>query len=430
MILGWSYTNGFMVSTNTVTVTGYGLGILVFGSGTAANPMTLEENVLTSIGSTHTEAGDGTGIYIANQYLFGASNKYGAYVLIQNRNRITGFAKGIDLDKIVTPANPITVIAHNNYLVNNPIGIDASTMGATVNVTDNWWGDHLTNSIGPRHATLNPTGSLTTWATDYDSFIPWWCDEAMTGKCSPGGTPFVIMNLSRGMRYDGTMLATALAEALTGETLYIDGIADAKTMDIAPVNPKTVTIVGKGTPGGSVITGASTLVSGNLIISDIEFTNTTPNPTILVTGGTLNLRKCTINESTGYDQVGLRVSAGTVDAGTLADHGFNKFRVNGSGSAIKNDLSLILANKWYAIGNDWGSHTGPTVSTNPGGVGGAILTSVSGGIDYVIYRPWGGITMSGNFHYYNLANTALTNGITVKLYQNNNQIGSDYTVTA
>lgn len=425
MLLGWSYTHGFMVSYNEVNMTGYGLGVLVFGAGTSTNPMILERNMITcTAANPPLAAGDATGIYIANQYLFGASNKYGTYVLIQNRNTISGFKTGIDLDKIVTPVNPITVIAHMNSLLNNEIGIDASTMGATVDVIDNYWGA----SVGPLHPVLNPSGSLTTSATDFDSFIPWWCEPTMTTRCTPVTGTFVIMNLNTGVQYYSNQLALALLQALDGHSLLITGTADATTIDAPVIGTKTVTIVGTGTPGASVIAGASTLSSGNLIIKDIEFTNTTDAPTILVTGGALNLRKCTINETSGGTQAGLKVTGGIVDAGTFTDYGYNKFLVSSPGSAIDN--TSVPSTIWYAVGNNWGSPSGPTVATNPGGTGAAILNSVIGSTDYVIYRPWGGITMSGTFKYYNLANTVLTSDITVKLYQDNLQVGTDYAVTA
>jgi len=427
MLLGWSYTHGFMTRINNVSVTGYGIGILIFGSGSAATPMVLEGNVLTSSGSLHSVSGDGTGVYVANQYLFYAANKTACNVILQNRNSITGFARGMDVEKIVTSTEPITLVAHNNIIKNNGTGVDATTLTANIDVTNNYWGGTTPDpSTGPYNAVLNPLGTGNP-ATSFTSFIPYWCDEAMTSKCAPGGAPYVIMNLTTGIRYSSVQLALALSEAVSGETLFINGTADATNVNIAG---KTVNITGTGTVGGSVISGASSITGGTLVISDIEFTTSTNNPTILVNGGNLTLRRCTIFETSAGNQPGLKVTGGVVDAGTSASYGYNKFRVNGTGSAIENNLSLIPANTWYAIGNDWGNPSGPTVSTNPGGTGGTILTSVLSGVDYVIYRPWGGITMSGSFTYYNLLNTPLTNGLTVKLYQDGLQVGADYNVTA
>ncbi len=427
LLLGWSYTNGFNVRLNQVYTSGYGLGMLIFAAGSSATPMILENNTLTSSSSLHAEAGDGTGIYVANQYLFGSTNKNESYVIIQNHNAISGFQHGIDVEKVGAVVQPITVIAHNNAITSNPTGIDASTLPTSIDVINNWWG----SAAGPFHPVLNPLGDPGTAVTNNESFIPWWCDAAMTSKCSPLTSGNSIMNLNTGVQYTAAALLTALTNALDGETLYVMGpVAGAVYNFGSPA--KTVYIVGNGIPGQSVIAGASpaiTVTAGSLIISGIDFTNTSNTPTILVNGGNLKLRNCIIHGTTfsGASQACLKVTSGTVDAGTLADHGLNKFLKSGTGSAIENTLSLPT---WYAIGNDWGSPTGPTVSTNPTGTGGAILYSVVGITDKVIYRPWGGYTMSGNYKYYNSANTPLTTGVTVKLYKNGIQFGSDYAVTA
>lgn len=415
MILGWSYANGFAARINHVAVSGYGLGILIFGTGTSTNPMILEGNVLTSTLSLRTSAGDGTGIYVANQYLFGATNKTESYVIVQNHNSISGFQRGVDVEKLLTSTQPITVIANNNSISGNIAGSDASTLTAPIDVTNNWWG----NASGPYHATLNPLGTGNP-VSNFQTFIPWWCDAGMTTKCSPLIAGKAIMNLSTGIQYTAAELAVALSAALTGQTLFMAGTVTAANVNISP---KTITIVGNGMPGGSVIDGASILTSGNLIVKDVNFTNTTNAATIAVNGGTLKLRNCIITETLAGTQACLDVAAGTVDAGTVADNGLNKFIVNGPGSAYSNTPAITQ----YAIGNDWGSPSGPAIASNTTpGTGGAIVGTNK---DLVIYSPWGGIAMSGYFNYYNVANTALVNGITVKLYQNNNQVGSDYTVT-
>ena len=152
-----------------------------------------------------------------------------------------------------------------NSLLNNAIGIDASTMGATVDVIDNYWGA----SLGPKHPILNPSGSPTTYATDFDSFIPYWCEPTMTTRCTPVSGTYVIMNLSTGKQYYANELAFALFEAADGVSLLVNGTADATAIDGTNLGAKTVTIVGTGTPGASVIAGASTLSSGYLLIKDI-----------------------------------------------------------------------------------------------------------------------------------------------------------------
>jgi len=55
-------------------------------------------------------------------------------------------------------------------------------------------------------------------------------------------------------------------------------------------------------------------------------------------------------------------------------------------------------------------------------------SGLSGFSRFILAKPCN-FNISGNITYYNQANTPLTSGITVKLYQNDTQLGTDYTVT-
>jgi hypothetical protein len=150
MLLGWSYDNGFLAKNNTVNSTKYGIGVMVFGNGTVSKPMILEGNTITSTNSLKLEEGDGTGIYIANQYLF-ASDKNPSYVIIRNDNTISGFVKGIDIVKIPTSTHELTVeiIDNSASISGNEIGIDANDGILTISgnkIIDNETGIRLTGT--------------------------------------------------------------------------------------------------------------------------------------------------------------------------------------------------------------------------------------------------------------------------------------------
>ena len=55
---------------------------------------------------------------------------------------------------------------------------------------------------------------------------------------------------------------------------------------------------------------ALTITSGSVSVSYATFTTATADPTILVSGGTLTMRNCVINESTGSDQYAIKVTGG------------------------------------------------------------------------------------------------------------------------
>jgi uncharacterized delta-60 repeat protein len=88
---------------------------------------------------------------------------------------------------------------------------------------------------------------------------------------------------------------------------------------------------------------ALTLLSGNLTISNSTFVNATNAPTILVTCGHLTLRNDVIQESTGYDQVAISVTGGTVDLGTAASPGGNIFNVNSPGAFAQNTTATPIS---------------------------------------------------------------------------------------
>jgi len=180
MLLGWSYANGFMASNNHVNSSGYGMGVMVFGSGTVAKPMLLEGNTIIGTSSTRITQGDGTGIYIANQYLF-ASDKNESYVIIRNGNAISGFVRGIDIEKVVsTDTYPLTVVVNNNSITGNTTGIDASTLTTAIDATNNWWGSNTgPGPVGPG------TGDKVTVNV---TFSPWTIHNAPIPVPSPAGT--------------------------------------------------------------------------------------------------------------------------------------------------------------------------------------------------------------------------------------------------
>ncbi len=167
MLLGWSYANGFMVTNNKVNSSGYGMGIMIFGMGTVAKPLTLEGNTITGVSSTRTTQGDGTGIYIANEYLFNGTDRNESYAIIQNDNSISGFVRGIDVEKVITSTQPLTVFVNNNSITQNITAIDATTLTSPLDATNNWWGTSYKPTIESKIS-----GSV--------SFVPYYINSEKT----------------------------------------------------------------------------------------------------------------------------------------------------------------------------------------------------------------------------------------------------------
>ncbi len=229
MLLGWSYANGFLVSNNHINSSGYGMGVMIFGMGTVAKPLVLEGNTITGTGSTRTTQGDGTGIYIANQYLF-ASDKNESYVFLQKGNSISGFVRGIDVEKVVTSTQPLTVFVNDNSIVGNTTGIDASTLTSDMNATNNWWGDQS----GPGVVGTGVGGKVSTNVT----FSPW----CLNANCSSSSEIYEDGD-SVGVTLTGT------EQDVTVENLTINDVEGSGTMFVAKYDdPSDV-------PGGGTILG-------------------------------------------------------------------------------------------------------------------------------------------------------------------------------
>jgi titin len=110
---------------------------------------------------------------------------------------------------------------------------------------------------------------------------------------------------------------------------------------IANIPAQVTLVIVNGTfIGGSP---ALTIATGQVIVRDSTFSNTTDSPTILVTGGDLTLRDDVIQESTGYNQAAIMITGGTVDLGTASDPGDNTLNLNGSGTFVVNTTSHPIA---------------------------------------------------------------------------------------
>ena len=114
---------------------------------------------------------------------------------------------------------------------------------------------------------------------------------------------------------------------------------------------KSITLDCRG--GGVIIIGASpalTVTMGMVNLLGGTYTTSTDDPTILVTGGSLTLREAFVEESTGFNQVGIVVTGtGTLDLGTGGDPGLNTNKLSMAGLALSNDTATAIS----ALGNEW-----------------------------------------------------------------------------
>jgi len=171
----------------------------------------------------------------------------------------------------------------------------------------------------------------------------------------------VITVGSSGATY--TDLQTAVTNAATGDEIHIitPGVYPGVVLNSA----KNLTV--KNMASGTVeIQGASpalTVSAGFISFSGVSFYTATNDPTILITGGKLELRYCVVSESAGFNQAGVYLSGGELDAGTLTTPGHNSFGVNGAGKAVVNNggIANAIRNYW---GSDFYMQIAPTIQGN------------------------------------------------------------------
>ncbi len=145
-------------------------------------------------------------------------------------------------------------------------------------------------------------------------------------------------------------LNAALSAAASGDEIHIltagsyGGFtySSAGNLSIKNMSSGTVTIQGASP--------ALTVTGGILTMNGITFVTSTNDPAILIQGGKLIIRSCTVIESASYNQNGVLLTGGELDAGISTNPGHNTFTVNGPGRAVYN--SGGIAN---AIQNYWGS---------------------------------------------------------------------------
>jgi|GEM_PF-5973545 len=161
-------------------------------------------------------------------------------------------------------------------------------------------------------------------------------------------------------------------------TIQVNSVADATTvvrainylssqgatvngtvsLDLAPITYGGLTV---NVPGGMTLvigtanyTGgqqatidpaapAFTVVSGNVIVSNVTFVTTGDAPTILVQGGSLTLRNDTIEESSTGNGAAIAITGGTVDLGTAKSPGRDTLNINSTGAFISNTTGNAIA---------------------------------------------------------------------------------------
>jgi len=155
--------------------------------------------------------------------------------------------------------------------------------------------------------------------------------------------------------------------------------------DLTASPPPGVTLVIRGNGTTSTIVGHSpalTVTAGSVVVTGVTLTTSTNAPTVLVTGGSLELRNDVVQESDTANQVAVRVTGGSADLGTAGDPGQNAIVVRGPGTAFQVTSPGQLTQVGDSISTGLGSQNtysykdaaGNSVTIQVKGAGAAALT--------------------------------------------------------
>lgn len=204
------FGNGISGSTYSGnTYTGKGAGdwldyAVEVGAGAVVD--ITDNDISGNLGVASSDGSTSAGILVTTYYGAGSTANITGSTITGNT---TGIAVGYD------GSDASTVIAHNNLISGNS-SHGVSSTAATVDATDNWWGD----ASGPYHATGNPSGTGNAVSDNVD-FDP-WTGKAETVDCTDPATNYdfsnsgVTLNFSALPQGGGEVTIRRYPEAPTG----------------------------------------------------------------------------------------------------------------------------------------------------------------------------------------------------------------------
>ncbi|MBP7849770.1 MAG: right-handed parallel beta-helix repeat-containing protein [Lentimicrobiaceae bacterium] len=261
------------------------------------------------------------------------------------------------------------------YAVANYVPVGGTYTGGTTGAATlgcNWYGTSVDSEIADN---ANLDGKIFNKDNCQTNYLPYLTDGTDADPVTLGFQPqpnacgggSAVANATKGVAYNS--IQEAIDAANDGDLIVVS-LGGTYAGVIFDESGKSITL--QNTSGATVtIQGASpalTVTSGTLTVDGITYTTATNDPTVLVNGGSLIMRNCTVEESTGFTHSGISVSSGSLDAGTGSDHGYNTF-VNDDGLALN-----VTGGTVTAIGNYWGT-VDPT----------AVAALISGTTNY---SPW------------------------------------------
>jgi hypothetical protein len=253
-----------------------------------------------------------------------------------------------------TPSGSVTLYDGNN----NPLSVQQSLVSGQATITD----PSILDSPAPNQAVYTNDG-MTPFDGSTSAALIQTVDALAPGNLqrivdSLAASPATAIELQAN---DDASWQAALGaiNAVSTSTPLRDGVPVTVVLNVAPgtytpvtysnTDPNVTFILhGSTVPGGTIVdpdVPALTITSGNVIVTNVTFTESGDAPTILVTGGHLTLRNDIVQESTGSSDPAIAVSGGsTLDLGTAGSPGGNTININGAGQVlVSSGLNVVTA---------------------------------------------------------------------------------------
>jgi len=302
-------------------------------SVTSAGGTTTISGTLSSVPSTFFEL-DFFGNSVADPTGFGGGQTYlgtldGSTI---DSSGVRTFANGVETDS----SGNLTFTA--TFPGSVPTGEFVSATATDMATGDT---SEFSLSVGVNTAQVSVAVNPSTVSTDLQNAV-----STLQSSGSGSTTPLPSINLSVN---PSTLSAVVSAvdglapnsASSTNPVPIVLNLAPGTYSDTVVTAPAGVRVTING-GGEAVVVGNSPafeLDSGSVLFENLTFSTATDSPTILVTGGSLTVRDCTIQTSTVYAQAAILINGGSVDLGTASSPGGNTINVNGSGEMVHNSTS-------------------------------------------------------------------------------------------
>ena len=388
-------------------IAGVGIG------STYGQPYTITNSLFENIaGVAIVDQGDG---HITNNEIDAMSIADSSGILVQARdgdasvpsnliirnNMIRNVARGIVIERSSTVLNT-TVISFNAFLNNVVAGvtfIGTGKFSATAQL--NWWGSRS----GPKAAT-NPDGTGAVVSSGV-VFAPWLCDGTDTSTSigfQPNLTACVhATRLVFSTQPSNTAATETITPAITIRVEDAGGNLDANFNGV-------VTLVLDNNPGGSVLSGTTTVtaVNGIATFDDLSINLVGTSYTLIASAADLDNATSNPFTITAGDPVSVTVAAGTPQSTTVNSAFGTNLQVtvrDAGNNPVANVVVTWIAPASGASGTFAGGLTTVTATTNAAGVATAPIfaaNSITG--TYTVVASVAGVATPANFV---LTNTAV-----------------------